>query len=59
MEVLGIVIIIVIIFFLGVFIGATLEDIEDLLSFIATVFIALIAGFLFFFLALDISSFFL
>lgn len=61
MEVLGIVIIIVLIFFLGVFVGVALEDIdiEDLLSFAATVFIALIVGVLIFFFALDISTLFL
>jgi len=61
MEVLGIVIIIVIIFFLGVFVGVASEDIdiEDLLSIAAIVFIALIVGFLFFFFVLNISSLFL
>lgn len=61
MEVLGIVIITVIIFFIGVCVGAALEDIdiEELLSFIATVLIAVIVGIIFFFLVLGISSFFI
>lgn len=61
MEVLGTAIIIVLIFFLGVFVGVASEDIdiEDLLSVVATVLIALIVGVLFFFLALYISSLFL
>lgn len=61
MEVLGIVIIIVLIFFVGVCVGAALEDIdiEELLSFVATVLIAVIVGIIVFFLVLDISSFFI
>ena len=61
MEILGTAIIIVLIFVIGVFVGASLEDIdiEDLLSVVATGFIALIIGVLFFFLVLDISSLFL
>ena len=61
MEVLVTAIIIVLIFVIGVFVGASLEDIdiEDLLSFVATVFLAVIVGVLFFFLVLDISSLFL
>ena len=61
MEILGIVIIIVIIFFIGVCVGAALEDIdiEELLSFVATVLIAVIVGIIFFFLVLGISSFFI
>lgn len=60
MELLGIVIIIVLIFFVGVCVGAALEDIdiEELLSFIATVLIAVIGGIIFFFIVLGISSFF-
>ena len=61
MELLGIVIIIVLIFFVGVCVGAALEDIdiEELLSFVATVLIAVIVGIIFFFLVLGISSFFI
>ena len=61
MEVLVTAIIIVLIFVIGVFVGASLEDIdiEDLLSVVATGFIALIIGVLFFFLVPYILSLFL
>lgn len=61
MEILATAIIIVLMFFLGLFAGVALEDVhvEDLLSLAVIVFIGLIVGVLIFFLALDISTFFL